>query len=99
MQNFSIVLRQFLETRLHQAKAINLIGRRLLVLFEKLKKGRAFPCIETPTFLDDESRNAETKVIDVGHFRPFSDPSARTIQRLISRSRCIRDAASSKITL
>lgn len=69
------------------------------MLFEELKEGRAFPRIETPTFLDDESRNAETKAIEVGHLGSLRDPSAGTIQRLISRSRGIGDAASSKIAL
>jgi len=71
----------------------------VFVLFEELKERRALSRIETPTFLDDESRDAKTKAINVGHISSLGNPSARTIQRLISRSRRIRHAASAKITL
>ena len=71
----------------------------MFVLFEKLKEGRAFPCIETPAFLDNESRNAQTKVINVGYLSSLRNPSTGAIQRLISRRRGICDAASAKVTL
>ncbi len=89
------MLGQLLETRLHQTKAIYLLGRSIFVLFEELKECRAFPRIKTPTLLDNESRNAKTKVIDVGYLGSLRNPPARTIQRLISRRIGIRDAASS----
>ena len=71
----------------------------MFVFFEELKECRAFPRIEAPIFLDNESRNPNTKVIDVGYFGSLQDSSARTIERLIGRSLSIRNAASSKVTL
>lgn len=71
----------------------------MIVLLEKLKEGCAFAVIKAPAFLDNESRNAETKIIDVGYLSSLGDPSPRTIQRFICSSSGIRDAAYSKITL
>ena len=71
----------------------------MILLLEKLEESRAFAVIKAPAFLDDESRNAKTKVIDVRHFSSFRDPSGRTIQRFIRRRSGIRDAARSKVAL
>jgi len=97
IQEVSVIFGQLLEARLHETKAVYLLGRRLFVSFEELKEGRAFPRINPPTFHDDEARNAQTKAIDVGYLCPFRKPSGGTVKRLISRRTGISDAARPKI--
>lgn len=89
------MLWQLLKTQLHQTKAIYLFGRSIFVLFEELEECCGFLRIKTPPLLDNEPGNAKTKAINVGYLSSLRNPSACTIQRLISRGIGIRDAASS----
>jgi len=71
----------------------------MFVLFEEFKKGRTFTRVDTPAFLDNESRNAQTKAIDIRYLSSFRNSSGRTIQRFIGCRSGVRNAAGSKITL
>lgn len=71
----------------------------MLVPFEELEECRTFARVDTPAFLDNESRNAQTKVIDVGYLSSLCNPSSRTIERLVSRSSRVGNAAGPEITL
>ena len=71
----------------------------MLVLFEEFKECITLPRINAPPFHDDESRDAETKVIDVGHLSSIRNSFCGTIQRLISRRSGVRHAARTEITL
>jgi hypothetical protein len=95
-QKLSVILGQLLETRFHETETIHFV-RWLIVLFQKLKEGRAFAIIETPAFFDDEPRNAETKLIDIRYFSTLGKPSARTIQSFIGGSNRIGDTTELKI--
>ena len=71
----------------------------MIMLLEKLKEGFAFAIIETPAFLDNESRNAQAEVIDVGYLSSFGNPPGRAIDCFVCRSSRICHAARSKVSL
>jgi hypothetical protein len=95
-QKLSVILRQLLETRFHETETIYLVAF-MIVLFEKLKEGRAFAIVNSPAFFDDEPRNAKTKLIDIRHVSSLSKSSARTIQRFIGCRNGIGNATELKI--
>ena len=98
-QQVSLIQRQLLETCPHETEALKLLRSSMFMLFEELEECRAFARVDTPAFFDDEARDAETKVIHVGYLSSVRNPSARTVQRVVSCRRRVRNAARPKEAL